>query len=59
MGTGKKVRCKHCGAEWMMLQGAGFNNPEENREAIDEVMKCPECGSEEIEIDNNISMLWD
>lgn len=60
MGTGKKLKCKLCGAEWMVLQGSGFNDHTENREANPEdLTRCPECGSSEVEIDTNTEILWD
>lgn len=58
MGTGKKMKCKSCGAEWFLLQGVGFDNqaPAENQEQDPEI--CPECGSRDI-TDTDIQILWD
>lgn len=64
MGTGKKVRCKSCGTEWLLLDGVGFvtgNNPDpelSNKSNKDDLLVCPQCGSTEIE-DTDIDILWD
>lgn len=56
MGTGKKVKCNECGAEWLQLYGAGFDDNEMPTEDND---KCPECGSTDISDVPEITILWD
>lgn len=56
MGNGKKIKCEDCGAEWLQLNGIGFDGIEPP--AIDHE-HCPECGSTNISVDPECEILWD
>lgn len=65
MGTGNKMKCKACGAEWLHLTGVGLNSsPEEIQQEIEHPGSvnnpepvCPQCGSKDVE--PLASVLWD
>lgn len=60
MGTGKKIRCNVCGAEWLRLYGVGFEQNNDKTQPQDEKSdKCPECGSTDVSDVPNITVLWD
>ena len=60
MGTGKKIKCNECGAEWLQFCGVGFEQHDDNtKPQTEESDKCPECGSTDISDVPDITILWD
>ena len=60
MGTGKVVRCKACGHEWILLKGKGMLGQSAPKPLWDKDGKiiCPNCKSTNIE-DVDTHILWD
>ena len=64
MGTAVEMKCKQCGHKWLLLEGKGLSQEDQPVEAArvpDEAAPavCPVCGSEDIEPDNDLHILWD
>lgn len=60
MGTGTKLKCKHCGTEWYALQGTGLQHTVEIQKSVQSDPRCcPKCGSTDAEIDENTQIQWD
>ena len=63
MGTGKMVKCKKCGNEWLHLE----ISKEEKEHIINDLEEpfeetpciCSEFGSTEYEVIPNVHILWD
>ena len=69
MGTGVKIRCKHCGTEFMNLAGVGFmgfdSGTGTSHIETETAIRCPQCmkrlNNTEEEFNEQIvgSLLWD
>lgn len=60
MGTGKVIRCKACGQEWILLKGKGMmgqSAPKPLRDKDGKII-CPKCKSTNVE-EVNEQILWD
>lgn len=58
MGTGKKLKCKCCGAEWLVLQGVGLDSQDHTDSQEQDPEICPECGSKDF-TDTGTEINWD
>lgn len=56
MGNGKKLKCNDCGAEWLQLNGIGFDGV---KSPSSDQKLCPKCGSSNIQVDPECKILWD